>query len=45
MRRISPKVIAMMIRNAVTPFAAMLISGAAGGLDPIETNLTTPSRR
>jgi hypothetical protein len=31
---------AMMIRNAVVPFAAMLASRAAGALGPIETNST-----
>src|SRR3984893_14030404 len=40
--RISPKAMAMMIRNAVAPFAAMPISRAAGALGPIETNSTTP---
>ena len=40
--RISPKVMAMMIRKAVAPFAAMLVSRAAGALGPIETNSTKP---
>jgi len=40
--RISPKVMAMMIRNAVAPFVAMLVSRAAGALGPIETNSTRP---
>jgi hypothetical protein len=39
---ISPKVMAMMIRNAVAPLAAMLVSRAAGDLGPIETNSTRP---
>ena len=40
--RISPKVIAMMTRNAVTPLVAMLVSRAAGAVGPIETNSTRP---
>ena len=37
--RISPKVMATMIRNAVAPFTlAMFVSRAAGALGPIETN-------
>jgi hypothetical protein len=40
--RISPKVIAMMIRNAVAQFVAMPVSRAAGALGPIETNSTRP---
>src|SRR6202162_2764017 len=40
--RISPKVMAMMIRNAVAAFVAMLVSKAAGALGPIETNSTRP---
>jgi hypothetical protein len=31
---------ALMIRNAVAPFMAMLVSRAAGALSPIETNST-----
>jgi hypothetical protein len=34
--RISPKVMAMMIRNAVTPLVAMLTRRAAGAVGPIE---------
>jgi hypothetical protein len=37
--RISPKVMVMMIRNAVAPFVAMLVSRAAGALGPIKTAL------
>ena len=36
--RINPKAMAMMIRTAMAPFAAMLVSRAAGALGPIETN-------
>jgi hypothetical protein len=42
-RRISPKVRAMMIRNAVAPSVTMLVSEAAGALGPIETNSTRPA--
>ena len=42
---INPKVMAMMIRNAVAPLVAMLVSRAAGALGPIETNSTGPRRR
>jgi hypothetical protein len=41
--RINPKVMAMMIRNAVAPLVAMLVSRAAGALGPIETNSTRPA--
>jgi hypothetical protein len=34
----SPKVIAMMIRNAVMAFVVMLTSRAVGALGPIENN-------
>ncbi len=40
--RISPKVMAMMIRNAVARLVAMLVNRAAGAVDPIETNSTRP---
>jgi hypothetical protein len=40
--RISPKVIAMIIRNAVAPFVTMLVSRAAGAPGPIATNSTSP---
>ena len=40
--RISPKVMAMMIRKAVAPLVTMLVSRAAGALGPIETNSTSP---
>src|ERR1700730_1744205 len=40
--RISPKVIAMMIRNAVVLLLTMLVSRAAGAPGPIETNSTRP---
>jgi hypothetical protein len=40
--RVSPKVMAIMIRNAVALFVAMLVSRAAGALGPIETNSTRP---
>jgi hypothetical protein len=40
--RINPKVIAVMIRNAVVPFVKMLISRAGGAPGPIETNSTRP---
>jgi hypothetical protein len=33
---------AMMISNAVAPFAAMLVSRAAAAVGPIETNSTRP---
>jgi hypothetical protein len=36
-RRISPKVMAMMIRNAVARLVAMLVNRAAGAVGPIET--------
>jgi hypothetical protein len=39
--RINPKVMAMMIRNAVAPFAAMVVSRLAGAAGPIETNSMT----
>jgi hypothetical protein len=39
--RISPNVMAMMIRNAVAPFAATLVSRAVGAVGPIETNSTS----
>jgi hypothetical protein len=39
--RISPKIMAMMIRNAVTPLVPMLVR-RAGAPDPIETNSTRP---
>src|SRR3981189_2317546 len=39
---VSPKVMAMMIRNAVAPLAAMLVSRSAGALGPIETNSARP---
>jgi hypothetical protein len=32
----------MMTRNAVAPFAAMVVSSAAGAVGPIETNSMTP---
>src|SRR5258708_32818571 len=38
--RIRPRVMAMMIRNAVTLLVAMVVSRAAGALRPIETNST-----
>jgi hypothetical protein len=41
--RISPKVMAKMIRNAVAPFAAVLVGRAADALGPIETNSTKPA--
>src|SRR5438874_10796981 len=41
--RISPNVMAMMIRNAVAQLVAMLVSRATGALGPIETNSTTPA--
>src|SRR6266436_5804444 len=40
--RISPKVMAMMMRNAVAPFVTTLVSRAAGALGPIETSSTRP---
>jgi hypothetical protein len=40
--RISPKVMAVTIRNAVAPFVAMLVSRVAGALGLIETNSTRP---
>jgi hypothetical protein len=40
--RISPKVMAMIISNAVAPLVATLVSRAAGALGPIETNSTRP---
>jgi hypothetical protein len=39
---ISPKVMAMIIRNALTPLVAMLVSRAAGAIEPIETDSTRP---
>src|SRR5258708_16470244 len=40
--RINPKVMAMMIRNAVAPFVTMLVRRAGGALGPIDTNSTRP---
>jgi hypothetical protein len=41
--RISPKVMAMVIRNAMAPFVTMLVSGA-GASDRIETKLDQARR-
>src|SRR6266436_9797745 len=40
--RIRPKVMAMMIINAVAPLVTMLVRRAGGAVGPIETNSTRP---
>jgi hypothetical protein len=41
--KISPKVMAMMIRNAVAPFAAMVVGEAGGVLGMIDVEALSPS--
>jgi hypothetical protein len=41
--RISPKVLAMMIRNAVAPLVAMLTRRAAGAVGPTICEMNAPS--
>jgi hypothetical protein len=40
--KISPKIMAVMIRNDVAPFVTMLVSRAADALGAIEPNSTRP---